>query len=340
MNASGSWTAVDSRGNTFTGNYGEEFRFGPYNIFGNEGEEIVITVTDSEDDACITSLSAVTPNETCSTDCIITVTEPKTVHCFGSETNTPDDDEFVFAISVTGVNVGNNGWRAVDQFGNEYFGEYGISPNLYVDIGPYTWIDFAGETIVLTVTDLENPDCGLGTVELDVPEEPCSQDCSIQLDIEYVICDDNGTEWDPSDDVYWAWVNVSGTNASFQGWITDDEGANPNTGFYGLYEFGPYPIAGGDHTLTIRDRVTDDCEATISIPAPPGTCSDGCRLDVFQQPPVCDDNGTPNTEDDDVFFVTVTVQPLGQFGNGWRVVLGNGNFLPGGAYGETVTLGP
>ncbi|MEL6656096.1 MAG: SdrD B-like domain-containing protein [Bacteroidota bacterium] len=340
INASGSWTAVDSRGNTFSGNYGEEFRFGPYNIFGNEGDEIVITITDSEDDACIASISALTPDDTCSEDCIITVTEPKTVHCFGDETNTPDDDFFVFAISVTGVNVGNDGWRAVDQFGNEYFGEYGISPNLIVNVGPYAWVDLAGETIVLTVTDLENPDCGLGTIELDVPEEPCSQDCSIQLDVEYVICDDNGTEWDPSDDVYYAWVNISGTNASFQGWITDDPGANPNTGFYGLYEFGPYPIAGGDHTLTIRDRVTDDCEATISIPAPPGTCSDGCRLDVFQQPPVCDDNGTPNDETDDVFFVTVTVQPLGQFGNGWRVVLGNGNFEPGGAYGEPVTLGP
>eukprot|EP00903_Cladosiphon_okamuranus_P000629 g627.t1 len=341
LNASGSWTAVDSRGNTYTGSYGEPFTFGPYGIFGNEDETIVITITDSADGACITSITTVTPDDTCSDDCIITVTEPQTVECIGSETNTPDDDAFIFTINVNGVNVGDEGWRAVDQFGNEYFGNYGTSPNNFVDVGPYSWTDFAGESIIFTVTDVANPDCGQGTLVLEVPSEPCSQDCSINLDVEHVICDDNGTPWDPSDDVYWAWVNISGTNASFQGWITDDEGRpeGDNTGFYGLYEFGPYPIAGGNHDLTIRDRVYDDCEATITIQAPPGTCSDGCRLDVFQQTPVCDDNGTA-TPDDDVYYVTITVQPLGQFGNGWRVVLGNGQFEPGGAYGEPVTLGP
>ena len=341
LNASGSWTAVDSRGNSYSGSYGEPFTFGPYGIFGNEDETIVITITDSADGACITSITAVTPDDTCSDDCIITVTEPQTVECIGSETNTPDDDAFIFTINVNGVNVGDEGWRAVDQFGNEYFGNYGTSPNNFVDVGPYSWTDFAGESIIFTVTDVANPDCGQGTLVLEVPSEPCSQDCSINLDVEHVICDDNGTPWDPSDDVYWAWVNISGTNASFQGWITDDEGRpeGDNTGFYGLYEFGPYPIAGGNHDLTIRDRVYDDCEATITIQAPPGTCSDGCRLDVFQQTPVCDDNGTA-TPDDDVYYVTITVQPLGQFGDGWRVVLGNGQFEPGGAYGEPVTLGP
>ena len=341
LNASGSWTATDSRGNTFTGTYGVPFTFGPYSIFGNEGTPIFITVVDSEDGGCFTSITATTPSETCSDECVITVTEPQTVECIGGETNTPDDDAFIFTINVNGVNVGSQGWRGVDQFGNEYFGDYGTSPNNFVDVGPYSWAQYAGETIIFTVTDVENPECGEGVILLEVPNEACSQDCSINLDVQNVICDDNGTPWDPSDDVYWAWINITGENESFQGWITDDIGRpeGDNTGDYGVHEFGPYPISGGDHTLTVRDRVYEDCEASITIPAPPGHCSYGCRLDVFQQPPVCDDNGTA-TPDDDVFYVTVTVQPLGQVGNGWRIILGNGNFQDGGAYGEPVTLGP
>ncbi|MGH1438402.1 MAG: SdrD B-like domain-containing protein, partial [Lewinella sp.] len=341
MNASGSWTATDSRGNNYSGAYGVDFVFGPYSISGSEGDEIIITITDSEDGACSTFISATTPEETCSTDCVITVTEPQTVECIGGETNTPDDDAFIFTVNVNGVNVGDQGWRAEDQYGNVYFGEYGFSPNTFVDFGPYSYTAYGGTSIILTVTDVENPDCGQGTLVLNVPNESCSQDCSINLDVEYIVCDDNGTEWDPSDDVFYAWVNITGDNASFQGWTTDDEGRadGDNTGYYGLHEFGPYPISAGNHSLTIMDRVTDDCEATITLEAP-GTCSDGCRLDVTQQTPVCDNLGTADPSDD-VYYVTVSVQPLGNFSNtGWRISMGNGVFLPGGPYGAQVVLGP
>jgi uncharacterized repeat protein (TIGR01451 family) len=341
MNASGSWTATDSRGNNWTGAYGVDFVFGPYSISGNEGDQIIITITDSEDGACSTFISTTTPEATCSDDCIITVTEPQTVECIGGETNTPDDDAFIFTVNVNGVNVGSQGWRAQDQYGNVYFGNYGFSPNTFVDFGPYSYAVYGGTNIILTVTDVENPSCGQGTLVLNVPNESCSQDCSINLDVEYVTCDPNGTVWDSSDDVFYAWVNITGDNASFQGWTTDDEGRadGDNTGYYGLHEFGPYPISAGNHSLTIMDRVTDDCQATIMLQAP-GTCSDGCLLTATQQAPVCDNLGTADPSDD-VYYVTVSVQPLGNFSNtGWRISLGNGNFLPGGAYGAQVVLGP
>jgi uncharacterized repeat protein (TIGR01451 family) len=335
-NTGGGFTATDSRGNTFTGTYGTEITFGNYSIFGNTGEEVIITVVDNNNDNCATVIVVTTP-ATCSRDCALTITTPGTPRCVGGETNTPDDDRFFFSINVVGANTGNQGWRAVDQFGRVYTGNYGVN----TEIGAYGFIPYAGTNIVLTIRDVQNPTCGQGTITLAVPTESCSRDCSINLTIQNIICDPMGTIWDPSDDVFYAWVLVSGENESFDGWVSDDEGVSEGDmggSGYGLYEFGPYPISGGNHLLEIRDRLYEGCEASIMLNAP-NTCSDGCLLTVTQQPAVCDDQGTSDPSDD-TYTVVVRVMPQGDVSGGWRVVLGNGQFLPGGNYGEQVVLGP
>ncbi|MEZ4984496.1 MAG: hypothetical protein R2795_05570 [Saprospiraceae bacterium] len=95
------------------------------------------------------------------------------------------------------------------------------------------------------------------------------------------------------DDVFYAWVDISGNNASFYGWTTDDIGyeSYEENEAYGLERFGPYPVSGGDHLLTIRDALYDGCEAQILLPSP-SPCSDGCTLEVTQGAVVCNDMGT------------------------------------------------
>jgi hypothetical protein len=261
-----------------------------------------------------------------------------TVICSDFGTNTAADDEFFFPVTVTGVNVGTQGWRAVDQFGNVYTGNYGQVRN----IGAYRYAQYAGQTITLTITDVANPNCGQTTMTLQVPNESCSRECSIQLAVESIICDPNGTNTNPDDDVFYAWVRISGVNESFNGWCTDDEGVpvgDNGRGEYGLFFFGPYSISEGNHRLVINDCLFEDCVADVMLVAP-SPCSDACELDVTMQEPVCYDNGT-STPTDDYYYITVTVMAEGQFNAGWRWRTTNtGPFNAGGLYGVPTPIGP
>ncbi len=166
--------------------------------------------------------------------------------------------------------------------------------------------------------------------------------CSITPDPAInIVCDDNGTPGDPSDDTYTFDVLVNGmnTDAAASNTFNDDQG---NAGFaYGTtVSYGPFPIAGGNITVTYTDVDDAMCANTV-IAAAPATCStDACEItSATVSNVVCNDGGTPEDPSDDTYTFDVTVNgnnPAAGASNTFNDDQGN----TGIAYGTSVSYGP
>jgi uncharacterized repeat protein (TIGR01451 family) len=337
INTSAGWTMTTNRGQVFTGTYGNSITI-PLLILNQEDETAFITVTDNGDNGCTNGLTITMPEGSCSEDCLILAEISTLPYCDDNGTpSDPSDDVYYLEVTVAGQNIGGDGWFAVDGQNNLFTGNYN-QPKI---IGPYT--NFGGNTFNVLFRDVENPTCGQFLLPVTPPQETCSDACAISIAVLQPgpICDPNGTPIDPSDDVYYVFVQINGINGSFAGWETDDEGWTAGEGEYGgTFEFGPYP-ANQNHTITVRDASDPDCEVSIPIIAT-GPCDVGCELTINTFAPVCNDNGTPFDPTDDTYTFGVRIVPAGPdvSSTGWRFVNGNGNFTPGGAYNQIITLGP
>ena len=161
--------------------------------------------------------------------------------------------------------------------------------------------------------------------------------CDLAVEMLYDVCDDNGTPLDPTDDVFYAWLDISGAGA--QGWLTTDSGWPEGSGPNGLHEFGPYLLIDGSHTILIEDAEIADCSVEISVQG--FTCDPApCELTPTLLDIATSDAGTPGQCSDDTYTATVMVEALGTVSTGWRIESEPGSFLPGGTYGEAVVLGP
>jgi hypothetical protein len=153
------------------------------------------------------------------------------------------------------------------------------------------------------------------------------------VNISNVVCNDNNTPFDPSDDRFYFDILVSGTGST---WFSTINGVNV-TGNYGIKKtFGPYPISGGNLNLIVKDSGNSDCTESVTVVAPP-TCSDNipCEITANVLSPVCNDNGTPSNPSDDYYTFDVTVFSTGDCqSNTWT---GGGK---SGSYGVTTTFGP
>ncbi|MEL6660735.1 MAG: SdrD B-like domain-containing protein, partial [Bacteroidota bacterium] len=336
VNVSDTWEA-NVRGTLVTGAYGVPTVI-RLDILNQVDETVFIAVSDSGDATCTDDFVIFVP-ESCSDDCVITPAISTQPFCDdGGTPSDPTDDAYFFVVTVAGDNTGADGWFAVDgQQSQTWTGNY----NEPTVLGPYT--NFGDGPFNILFRDVEKPDCGQSLLSVTPPEEACSFACEISISMlgGGPICDPNGTDIDPTDDVYYVFVQIDGVNSSLSGWVTDDIGWPEGEGEYGgTFEFGPYPI-GENHTIVIRDAVDPECEVSLPLISPPA-CPSGCELDIETFPPICDNNGTPFYPSDDTYTVGVRIIPAGpDVGNdGWRFVLGNGQFEDGGPYGEIVTLGP
>ena len=313
-NSSSSWTASDP--NNTTGMYSTTVVFGPYNISSGG---LMFTITD-DDHGCTTDLSIIAPM-TCSDQCDILATFTN-VQCNSNGTPSDDtDDTYTFEATVTGSNTGA-GWSASDPNGTT--GGYNAS----ITFGPYNIVD--GD-LVITITDDVDGSCTT-LINVTAPST-CSNTCSISNSVSNILCQDNGTPSDPSDDTYTFEVVVTGLNIS-TGWTADD--ANMENGFYGISnEFGPFNISDGVISFTITDDADPACTTIVTV-SPPSTCSDQCAISATNTTPVCDDNGSPSDSSDDTFTFEVTV--IGSnTGSSWTANDPNGT---SGSYGSSTTFGP
>ena len=94
--------------------------------------------------------------------------------------------------------------------------------------------------------------------------------CPFDIDVQVsnVACDDNGTPDDTSDDTFT--FTVLATNGNPWGY----SGGGLSGDFGVPLQAGPFPISGGDLTITIVDNDNPSCTETFTVAAP-STCSEG-----------------------------------------------------------------
>jgi uncharacterized repeat protein (TIGR01451 family) len=246
------------------------------------------------------------------------------------------DDTYTFTINVTGSGI-NDSWEA-NIAGTTTTGAYGED----VSFGPYS-IAQVGD-ITFQVVDADNPDCN-DFVVVEAPET-CSDECLIVADYANVICDDNGTPADPTDDLFFfdllvtesfnagsGWTaSVNGTViVPFAGYISQVQGQG--LGGFPIAGSATYPVVNGFMEVLVTDFNDPDCSTTVLVPVPE-TCSDECGILFTNVSAECDPNGTLSDPSDDLFDVTLTVTGNNTGNSGW-VIPATGQT---GAYGSSVTV--
>jgi len=328
----------DDQGNT--GAYGSTQSYGPFPIAGGA---IVVTFTDVDAPAtaACTATMMGTPPATCSTaTCTITPDAATNVVCDDAGTPFDDtDDTFTFDIVVNGDNTDP---AATDMFSDDQgnTGAYGSTQSY----GPFP---IAGGAIVVTFTDVDAPATAACTATMmGTPPATCSTaTCTITPDVATnIVCDDNGTPADPSDDTFTfdILVNGSNTDAAASNTFNDDQGNN-GVAYGATTSYGPFPIAGGPITVMFTDAdapAAEACTATM-MANPPATCS-GATCTITPDPAaniVCDDNGTPADPSDDTYTFDITVNGSSTF-PGATNTFNDDQGNAGIAYGMTVSYGP
>ena len=319
-NSGATWTVTDGQGGIFTGAYGQTVDFGPYDIVSGD---VVLTITDNDDPTCITSVVAVAPT-TCSDVCDITATLLSSPVCNDNGTpGDPTDDFFTFTVEVSGSNTGS-GWTSD---GNITSGNYG-------DQYTFTYQVSDGDQTI-TFEDDTTPGCQ-DQITVIAPAD-CSDQCSLTLEVVSIGCFNNETPFDPADDQYYVIVFVDGFNTS-ETWSTNDPSlAGGNYNYGDFIAFGPFPISGGDVTISIFDTDDMSCAASASAQAPPPCPECDINADILDV--YCDDNGTPFDATDDQYYFDVLVTGANN-GPTWIISYPDGTFGQGGNYGEITQVGP
>ncbi|WP_216650076.1 SdrD B-like domain-containing protein [Lewinella sp. W8] len=285
------------------------------------------------------------PVGSCSDQCYILAAGTSSPFCddLGTPTD-PSDDVFFVPITVTSLNATSTGWTAFDA--NDNVVATGVYDGNEAFAGPFTLEDVEEGEIVITVRDNARPRICFSIVRAEAPQEfPCSDECQITMEFVDSWCYDNGTDFDPSDDVWFATVRISGVNAA--DWSAPEFGYVGGFPF-GEYVFGPFtnPVS-GTQTIAVSGVGEDsDCMAEVLVTAPGETCSDNCAITGEVLAVECDDAGTPSDPTDDVFFITVTADRVGSNNSddGWIVREGTSRTSPiigeGPIFGNTYTFGP
>lgn len=259
--------------------------------------------------------------------CVIDAVDITNVQCSDNDTTMdPSDDEFTFDLTVTATNGDPSGFTLGGGLSGT--SAYGVVSNQ----GAFP---ISGGDINFTVTDFGDANC----TENGFAEAPqvCSGICSIdQITVSNILCSDNGTSSDPSDDTYTFDVTVSDLNGDPTGFTFG--GGLSGTGTYGsIISQGPFAISGGDINFTVTDNGDSNCEESGSATAP-ATCSDDCLIDLITVSNiVCADNGSDTDPSDDTYTFDVTVNTTN--GDPTGFIFGGG--LSGmGAYGTIISQGP
>jgi len=314
-NSSTSWSANDP--NLTVGSFGAASNFGPYLISNGD---LNFTISDDVDGSCTEEIVIEAP-ETCSDLCVLDVLVANVVCDDNGTASNSSDDLFNFDITVSGSNLGS-AWTANDP--NNTNGNY----NSTTSLGPFL---IAGGDLNFIVTDVLDPSCSF-MVNVEAPTS-CSDACEIDYVLSNVLCNDNNTPSDDSDDTYTFDLEVTGTNVG-TGWTAND--ANSTTGNYnGITTFGPYNIADGNQNFLISDLSNVSCSVTAVVLAP-SACSTSCSLTNIVSNISCTDNGTPTNPLDDLFYFDLNITGS-NFGSGWQATDPNSS---NGMYNVSQTLGP
>ncbi len=167
------------------------------------------------------------------------------------------------------------------------------------------------------------------------PLLPCSTDCEISINQLNVVCSDNGTDADASDDFYTisfvASVVNGGSSTSFSLLIN---GVISGTYNYNTTVSFNIPATGTAPDINIRDQLNIQCITNIPVGVLAG-CSGACNINGTVSNILCNNAGTINDPSDDTFTFNINVSGF-NISNGWQ--LGTGNTIY--PYNSNVQLGP
>ncbi|MFZ1580926.1 MAG: gliding motility-associated C-terminal domain-containing protein [Saprospiraceae bacterium] len=271
---------------------------------------------------CKTNINA-GPFTSCSTNCLISFTDPVS-DCDNKDTESIEtDDTYTITFSASGVNASGSFTVTVD----------GQAKGTYT-YGSVVQLTFPadGHTPFVVLTDLNISAC---QVVVPMPAlKPCSSTCAITAEVSNVLCNDNGTINDPSDDVYYFDVIVQGLNTS-TGWKVS--GNNTVHPYNERVNFGPYPISAGATSLTVVDNTSANCTASVSV-NPPSVCSEPCVIAMANLEILgCNNNNTNTIVTDDYFSIRFRINRLSGSATNYTVTDGVTTYGPF-IYGELVTI--
>ena len=336
-NAGASGTFTDDQGTVAT-SYGTTVSYGPFPISGGA---ITVNFTDVDDEMCTASITA-TPPATCSNAaCTITPDPATNIVCDDNGTPfDPSDDRFTFDILVNGSNTD----PAASNTFNDDQGNNGIAYGMTVSYGPFP---ISGGNIMVTFTDADAPTSAACTATMmgAAPATCSDATCVITPDVATnIVCDDNDTPADPTDDVFTFDILVNGSNTDPAASNTFNDDQNNNGIAYGMtVSYGPFPISGGPIVVTFTDAdapAAVGCTATM-MANPPATCS-GSECTITPDAAtniVCDDADTPDDPSDDTFTFDILVNGNSTF-PGATNTFNDDQGNTGIAYGTTVSYGP
>src|SRR5690606_26727555 len=223
-----------------------------------------------------------------------------------------------FDLLIGGQNVAEN-WISNDGLlAGSYDSLYRLGPFPISD-GSRTW----------TIMDNKNTSCQ-SVLAVD-PPLTCSEECALNTIVSHIICEDNGSPLDPTDDLFTFDLRVEGQNVA-ENWTSDDKLL---AGSYdSLYRLGPFAIGEGSRMWAITDDKDSSCQSTLSID-PPLTCSEECELNTIVSNILCDDNGSPLDSTDDLFTFDLRVEGQNVAEN-WT----SDDGLLAGSYDSLYRLGP
>ncbi|MDN3635333.1 SdrD B-like domain-containing protein [Neolewinella lacunae] len=247
--------------------------------------------------------------------CELTATVTVAPVCNNNGTPTqPADDFYTVTVLVSGTSPSGT-WRSnlADVNGNPIVGTVGVPFTFRL---PVVQIGQNIEVVTITFSDRNDATCG-ATVEV-TPTRPCSDQCRITASLTTSpYCFDNGTDGDPTDDVFFVGITANEVNAAGDSWTAYNRaGVAVGTGFYGAEndQIGPFTAAdldaNGRLQITVRDDASFTCRVVLDFLVSPNVleCSERCIISLeLVGDPYCFPNGTENDPRDDVWFVTVRV---------------------------------
>lgn len=238
-----------------------------------------------------------------------------------------DDQSVIEVYAYPNSFAGYDGCPAAGATATQtfYMGE-GASPTA---VGEWTAsVDISAVLFEFTQLVPSPADCDF---TVDVAYTACPV-CAISAAVSNVVCSDNGTASDASDDTY-----------TFDLTVTDDGGTgttwsgNGQTGAaYGTpVAMGPFLITDGDVAISVAEDADGTCTATATATAPAACSTPTCAISAAVSNVVCSDNGTASDASDDTYTFDLTVTDDGGTGTTW-----SGNGQTGAAYGTPVAMGP
>ena len=293
--------------NPTNANYGASTAFNLNNGSAGSGD-VTVTITDNNSPNCTFQVIVNDPGS-CSDVCNLSSSGIDGITCDDNGTNSdPNDDFIMFNLNPTGSNLAASYSVSVSAGTiNPVNANYGASTTFNLNNG-----SSGSGDVTVTITDDNSPNCTFQVIISD--PGTCSGTCNISSSgIDGIICNDNGTNSDPSDDIVTFNLNPTGSNLAASYSVSVSAGTiNPVNANYGAsttFNLNNGSAGSGDVTVTITDDGSPNCTFQVIV-NDPGTCSDTCAIGSSGiEEIICDDNGTDSDPRDD--FVMFNLNPTG-----------------------------